>query len=575
MAPSIGVNLRVTGHCDQGDRKYMEDVFSVAYQHTKEGQDLEYAYFGIFDGHGGKHAAIFAKEHLMDNIVSNPYFWSENDEDVLKAIKEGFLTTHQAMFKVLDTWPKTMSGLPSTSGTTASIAFIRRGKIFTGHVGDSGIVLGYQDPDSNVWLARPLTQDHKPESAMEIGRIQEAGGKVVWKAGVPRVVWNRPKIGHQGPVLRSTHIDEIPFLAVARSLGDLWSFNSASNQFVVSPEPDVNTMTIDVSRHRCLILGTDGLWNMIPPQRAVEVVQHIDRQNKMHATPDQPLPWTNPSKRLVNTALDYWMMNKLRADNCTAVTALLDPPGPPLTGLLMPVRKPEDVATDSAPTLPTSDKGIESSKERVQTPEHNPSELAALLSAPVVSDVTPVPPVLLETSLPLDTTPTQVATPLRVLRNRIPPSDSLENLDNKFSCKKAIPASTSSAPPLGSQLVGIRKKMVTVEPAYLSRKRPMTRSRLDVASEERNASDTENHINSSTNNSASSTSSSSKRSRKSLPVASLSPRSHRILRSGTSPQVVRSLRSQDPLNLRFGPTSTPIHLRRKRSRSFTPTKRRK
>ena len=114
-----------------------------------------------------------------------------------------------------------MSGLPSTSGTTASIAFIRRGKIFTGHVGDSGIVLGYQDPDSGVWYARPLTQDHKPESAMEIGRIQEAGGKVVWKAGVPRVVWNRPKIGHQGPVLRSTHIDEIPFLAVARSLGEI------------------------------------------------------------------------------------------------------------------------------------------------------------------------------------------------------------------------------------------------------------------------------------------------------------------------------------------------------------------
>ena len=101
MAPSIGVNLRVTGHCDQGDRKYMEDVFSVAYQHTKEGQDLEYAYFGIFDGHGGKHAAIFAKEHLMDNIVSNPYFWSDIDEDVLKAIKEGFISTHMAMYKVL------------------------------------------------------------------------------------------------------------------------------------------------------------------------------------------------------------------------------------------------------------------------------------------------------------------------------------------------------------------------------------------------------------------------------------------------------------------------------------------
>ena len=29
---SIGLNLRVTGYCNQGGRKYMEDVFSVAYQ---------------------------------------------------------------------------------------------------------------------------------------------------------------------------------------------------------------------------------------------------------------------------------------------------------------------------------------------------------------------------------------------------------------------------------------------------------------------------------------------------------------------------------------------------------------
>lgn len=41
-------------------------------------------------------------------------------------------------------WPKTVTGLPSTAGTTASVAFIRRGKIYIGHVGDSAIVLGYQ-----------------------------------------------------------------------------------------------------------------------------------------------------------------------------------------------------------------------------------------------------------------------------------------------------------------------------------------------------------------------------------------------------------------------------------------------
>ena len=118
-----------------------------------------------------------------------------------------------------DKWPRTASGLPSTAGTTASIAFIRRGKIYIGHVGDSAIVLGTQEPKSDKWDGKFLTRDHKPECDEESQRIQRSGGKVVSKSGVPRVVWNRPKMGHKGPVRRSTHIDEIPFLAVARSLG--------------------------------------------------------------------------------------------------------------------------------------------------------------------------------------------------------------------------------------------------------------------------------------------------------------------------------------------------------------------
>ncbi len=80
---------------------------------------------------------------------------------------------------------------------------------------------------------------------VEKTRITNSGGKVVVKSGVPRVVWNRPRIGHKGPIRRSTPIDEIPFLAVARSLGDLWSYNSALNEFVVSPEPDVHVIKID------------------------------------------------------------------------------------------------------------------------------------------------------------------------------------------------------------------------------------------------------------------------------------------------------------------------------------------
>jgi len=56
--------------------------------------------------------------------------------------------------------------------------------------------------------------------------------------------------GHTGPVRRSTPIDEVPFLAVARALGDLWSYNSKKDVFVVSPEPDLHVYSIDISKHR-------------------------------------------------------------------------------------------------------------------------------------------------------------------------------------------------------------------------------------------------------------------------------------------------------------------------------------
>jgi hypothetical protein len=253
-------------------------------------------------------------------------------------------------------------------------------------------------------------------------------------------------------------------------------------------------------------------------------------------------------------------MNKLRADNCTAVTALLDPPGPPVSSLLSTHRLAEGASNqvESAPSSSSSETDemeTEDTVSRHSPSESSSSELAALLSAPVLADASmplpAMPPKLLETSLPLeDTTKSPSPEPLRVLRNRPTTSSSLDN--------KLPPNSSRKATPL---LSGVRKK-VTIQ---LSRKRPMSTSSSNSTSrslEDRNASDTENQVSQVV----------VKKSRRSaLPVAS-----QRILRSGTSPGVpVRTLRSQDS-NPRLSCQDRPvIHMRRKRSRSFTPTKRRK
>lgn len=59
-------------------------------------------------------------------------------------------------------------------------------------------------------------------------------------------------------------------------VGDLWSYDYYKGQFVVSPDPDVSVMTVEPGRHRCLILGSDGLWNMLSPAEAVSVVTDLE-----------------------------------------------------------------------------------------------------------------------------------------------------------------------------------------------------------------------------------------------------------------------------------------------------------
>ena len=165
------------------------------------------------------------------------------------------------------------------------------------------------------------------------------------KGGVHRVVWNRAKYGHKGPIRRSTPIDEIPFLAVARSLGDLWSYNPRNDEFVVSPEPDVSVVKIDSETFKCLIFGTDGLWNMMSPADSVDIVRSAEMLNDANINDGNTNEWKNPSRCLVDEALDRWQSSRMRADNTSVVTIMLDRPNK--KNMLKICRSPQTTLTES------------------------------------------------------------------------------------------------------------------------------------------------------------------------------------------------------------------------------------
>lgn len=174
----------------------------------------------------------------------------------------------------------------------------------------------YNFPDGELH-AMPLTIDHKPESVHEQLRIAKAGGTTAVKSGVTRVVWKRPQKGHQnGPCLRNTPFETIPFLSVARSLGDLWSYNEDTNMFVVSPEPDLGVHTL-TGNDFCLVLASDGMTNVLSGEQAVSIVFKEEDLVEMNDEINR-----NHARCVLKTALQKW--RSLRADNVTVASVIFD-----------------------------------------------------------------------------------------------------------------------------------------------------------------------------------------------------------------------------------------------------------
>lgn len=91
------MGLRISSDSTMGGRKYQEDRILVSFDRK---DDADYACLCVFDGHGGDQAAMYARDHLWENIKQQNGFFSRNKEEVMKAIRQGFHFTQSEMWKV-------------------------------------------------------------------------------------------------------------------------------------------------------------------------------------------------------------------------------------------------------------------------------------------------------------------------------------------------------------------------------------------------------------------------------------------------------------------------------------------
>eukprot|EP00996_Jenningsia_fusiforme_P001200 NODE_2098_length_1298_cov_71.337870_g1910_i0.p1 GENE.NODE_2098_length_1298_cov_71.337870_g1910_i0~~NODE_2098_length_1298_cov_71.337870_g1910_i0.p1 ORF type:complete len:264 (+),score=49.33 NODE_2098_length_1298_cov_71.337870_g1910_i0:156-947(+) len=258
----------------------MEDVHHVVEDVTSEMNVDDFsldphAWFAVFDGHAGTESADNAKEHLLSDIVSNPFYRAARYSE---AIVAGFSKTDQDFMKLF-TEQKEQGKYAFRSGCTAVCALIIHDRLFAINLGDSRAVACCSGQ------AVQLTEDHKPWQKDENERIQQAGG---------HVLFNRVN----------------GVLGVSRALGDfeLKKTSKTAENLVVSNIPDVREFKID-SDASFLILGCDGVWDVVSNEEAVKAVNEVlgaEKSSKEAAS--------RASQALVNLA-----MSKGSTDNISAL----------------------------------------------------------------------------------------------------------------------------------------------------------------------------------------------------------------------------------------------------------------
>ncbi|KAJ9545679.1 hypothetical protein OSB04_025386 [Centaurea solstitialis] len=223
-----------------GRRRDMEDAVAV-----KPSFSNDLHFYGVYDGHGCSHVAMKCKDRMHEIVKEEVE--KENSGESLEW-KETMAKSFLQMDKEVTEWSE---GASSSScrcelqtpqcdavGSTAVVAVVTPSEIVVSNCGDSRAVL------CRNGVAIPLSSDHKPDRPDELARIEDAGGRVIY--------WDGARV--------------LGVLAMSRAIGDGYL-----KPYVI-PEPEVTVME-RTAEDECLILASDGLWDVVSNDVACSVAR--------------------------------------------------------------------------------------------------------------------------------------------------------------------------------------------------------------------------------------------------------------------------------------------------------------
>ncbi|KAJ6291677.1 hypothetical protein OIU76_023709 [Salix suchowensis] len=209
----------------KGRREVMEDGYGVMIDILG---DAKLAFFAVIDGHGGRAAVDYVAENLGKNIVNGlQNVDCKVDGRLEQAIRGGYMATDKEFLS---------QGV--SSGACAATVLLKDGELHVANAGDCRVVL------SRNGGADVLTNDHRVNREDERLRIENSGGFLHCRNGIWRVHGS---------------------LAVSRAIGDLHL-----KQWIIS-DPEIKRVPL-TSDCQFLIMASDGLWDKVNEQEAVDLI---------------------------------------------------------------------------------------------------------------------------------------------------------------------------------------------------------------------------------------------------------------------------------------------------------------